>query len=163
MDIAFAVLLVLAAVGVAGYMSSKSRKKMDDYRRQMESTGEYVAPVPPQRMTRSQRRVEQMRASMPDIPKLSIEEIAKAEADDLGLGDVPGAEGLPVNVQLLVWRRDEDTRERCEGTVRYVTADGVAPGDATPDDVRLECDGVLRDPEASPQDESDDSGNNSDL
>lgn len=149
MDNPLPLVLVIVAVAFAGWLSQRSRKKMDEYRKQLEEHGEYVAPQPKQRLTRAQRRVEEFRSSVPPPPKQSIEDIARAEAEDLGLADIPGAAGLPVNVQLLVWRRDGDIRERCEGTIRYTVTDGVSAETATPDDVSLACDGQLRpiDPE----------------
>jgi hypothetical protein len=144
MDNPLPIFLVLAAVAWAGYMGQRSRKKMEDYRRQLAQDGDYVAPPPVQKMSRAQKRVEEFRAAVPPPPSLSIEEIARAEAEDLGLADLPGGADLAVNVQLIVWRRDSDIWDRCEGTVRYELDAGVAAAEATADDVRLVCDGRLR-------------------
>ena len=150
------IILVVVVAAIAGWLSQRSKKKMDDYRRQLEQQGEYVAPEPRRRMTRAQRRVEEFRASVPPPPSMSIEEIARAEAEELGLSRIAGGEELPVNVLLLVWRRDSTVYDRCSGTVRYELADGVAATDATADDVKLVCDGQLR-----PLDES--NGNKTDV
>lgn len=142
---ALPIVLVVVAVAIAGWLGQRQRRKMDDYRRQLEQQGEYVPPDPQRRLTRAQRRVEEFRSAVPPPTTTSIEDIARAEAEDLGLLDMPGAEGLPINVLLLVWRRDGDVADRCDGTVRYVVRDGLAPETATEHDVRLECDGSLRD------------------
>ncbi len=149
---ALAIVLVVVALGIAGWLGQRQRRKMDEYRRRLEAGGEYVAPDP-RKLTRAQRRVEEFRASVPPPATPSIEEIARAEAEDLGLLDLPGAEGLPINVLLLVWRRDEAVRTRCDGRLGFELTAGIDPGDATEGDVRLTCDRPLRDP-------ADGSGNN---
>lgn len=147
-----AIVLVVVALGIAGWLGQRQRNKMDEYRKRLEAGGEYVAPEP-RKLTRAQRRIEEFRASVPQPPLASIEDIARAEAEDLGLLDLPGAEGLPINVLLLVWRRDEAVRARCDGGLGYELTTGVDPAAATEDDVRLTCDRPLRTQE-------DESGNN---
>ncbi len=142
-----AIVLVVAALGIAGWLGQRQRRKMDEYRKRLAADGEYIAPDP-QKLTRAQRRIEEFRASVPPPSAPSIEEIARAEAEELGLFDLPGAEDLPINVLLLVWRRDEDVRTRCDGTIGYAIDDGISPGGATADDVRLTCDRPLREPDA---------------
>lgn len=146
---ALPIVLVVVALGIAGWLGQRQRRKMDEYRKQLEAGGEYVVPEP-RKLTRAQRRVEEFRASVPPPPTPSIEEIARAEAEDLGLLDLPGAADLPINVLLLVWRRDEDMRARCDGRLGYVVDDGIDPGDATADDVRLACDQPLREHDHDP-------------
>ena len=147
-----AIVLVVVALGIAGWLGQRQRNKMEEYRKRLEAGGEYVA-TEPRKLTRAQRKVEELRASVPPTPMASIEEIARAEAEDLGLLDLPGAEDLPINVLLLVWRRDESVRSRCDGRLGYELTAGVEPADATEHDVRLTCDRPLL-----PED--DDSGNN---
>lgn len=147
MDSPLPLILVVVVAAIAGWLSQRSRRKMDDYRRRLEQQGEYVPPPPQQRMTRAQRRVEEFRAAVPPPHAASIEEIARAEAEELGLDQIPGGEALPVSVQLLVWRRDADIYDRCEGgAVRYELTAGVVAAEATVDDVKLVCDGDLRPP-----------------
>ena len=144
---ALPIVLVVVALAIAGWLSQRQRRKMDEYRKQLEAQGEFVPPDPQRKLTRAQRRVEEFRASVPPPPTTSVEEIARAEAAELGLPSRPGAEGLDVAVLLPVWRRDEDIRTRCTGQIGYEIADGIAPAEATPDDVRLVCDGPLADVE----------------
>lgn len=143
---ALPIVLVVVALAIAGWLSQRQRRKMDEYRKQLEAQGEYVPPDTQRKLTRAQRRIEEFRASVPPPPVASIEELAQAEAEDLGLPGLPGAEGLAATVLLPVWRRDEDVRERCSGQIGYAIADGVSPADATPEDVRLVCDGPLVEP-----------------
>lgn len=146
---AFAIVLVVVALGIAGWLGQRQRRKMDEYRKRLEAGGEYVT-AEPRKLTRAQRRVEEFRTSVPPPSTPSIEEIARAEAEDLGLLDLAGAEELPINVLLLVWRRDQDVRSRCDGRLGYAIEAGISPGDATADEVRLICDQPLRDPGNNP-------------
>jgi hypothetical protein len=139
------IFLVVVALAIAGWLSQRQRRKMDEYRKQLEAEGEFVPSDPQRKLTRAQRRVEEFRASVPPPATTSIEEIAHAEAEELGLLTLPGADGLDVAVLLPVWRRDEELRSRCSGQIGYGIADGVSPAEATPDDVWLVCDGLLAD------------------
>ena len=140
------IVLVVLAIGIAGWLSQRSKRKMDEYRRRLKSEGEYVATAPEKSLTRAQRRVEEFRSTNPLPAGLSVEEVARAEADDLKLDDIRGSQGLTLQVKLRVWHRDIELRNRCDGDVRYETDPEVTPDSATIDQVRLVCDGELRHP-----------------
>lgn len=162
------IIFFFVVLAITGWLTARGRKKMEDYRRRLEREGENVPAPPRSSLTRAQRRVEELRRSLPPIDTPSVEDIARSEAEDLGLNDIPGNEGLSLQVKLVVWHRDEDLATRCGDGLRYQIAEGVDPADAGADDVSLVCDGELADPHAAPDidiwadapDAGDDSGNN---
>ena len=86
------------------------------------------------------KRQQRILATLPPDPhRPSIEDLVREEADSLGVPDVEGGAGIALHVRLKVWKRDHDP-ERCHGG-RWVfrIRSEVAPAEAGPDDVTLEC------------------------
>lgn len=77
------------------------------------------------------------------LAPMSLRALAEEEARDLGLHDMPGAQGVPPVVLLKVWKSHEELRLRCpsEDLLEFVVADGVDPADATEPDVYVRCKG----------------------
>ncbi|MFQ5555257.1 MAG: hypothetical protein ACE5GC_07810 [Acidimicrobiia bacterium] len=92
---------------------------------------------PAERKSRRQRKLDQIRATNPMPEPKSIFDIMMEEATDLGVDDVPGAQGLELPVKLKVWKRDTAIRQEWPGAFRYEIAPGVDAASATPDDVHL--------------------------
>ncbi len=68
----------------------------------------------------------------PDIIELVHEEV-----QELGIGALPGAEGVDPTVLLKVWKRDGAGCEKGRG--QFILGAGIAPEDATEDSVAFEC------------------------
>lgn len=94
----------------------------------------------PRRQTRRERKLEAWRTANPDPDLPTMFDLMIQEADELGVNDIPGGEGLEVPVKLKVWRRDEAVRTGCETGVRFQILAGVDPQTATEDHVQLVCD-----------------------
>lgn len=75
------------------------------------------------------------------VGKFDILELVKSEVQALGLSDIEGANDIPLDVLLRVWRGNEGAADGCDSPscLRYVISPGVVPTDATDDDVTLEC------------------------
>jgi hypothetical protein len=96
-------------------------------------------PLPRKPASRRQRKLEAYRAANPDPEIPSIIELMQQEAEETGVNEVPGGEGIQVPIKLRVWRRDALVREACTTGVRFEIAAGVEPSAATEDQVHLIC------------------------
>ncbi|MCB1245900.1 MAG: hypothetical protein KDB69_01380, partial [Acidimicrobiia bacterium] len=101
----------------------------------------------------SRRASERKKEAIADLQRekealapVSLRSLAEDEARDLGLPDMPGADGIPPVVLLKVWKEAALIRERCASPddLRFVLADGVEPENAVEPDVRLDCSGPMR-------------------
>ena len=88
--------------------------------------------------SRKKQAVESLKAEKEAVGHYSILDLVTDEVDDLGLRSISGAEAIPPDVLLKVWkdakpvRGDADTEH-----LAYVVAEGVTPADATAEDVTL--------------------------
>ena len=94
----------------------------------------------PKRKSKRQRRLDQIRANDPPFEPRSMFDLMLEEAAELGIDELPGADGLETPVKLKVWKRDAAVRENCSGILRYEVDAQVDPAAASLDDVRLVCD-----------------------
>ena len=94
---------------------------------------------PVEKKSRRERKLEKVREYDPLPEPKSIFDIMNEEADDIGINEIPGGEGLEIPVKLKVWRRDEGIRDACGGSVRFEITAGVDPKSATVDDVWIVC------------------------
>lgn len=135
MDPAIALAMLIAAVGVGFAMSriSKIRKEMPpEMAERMQK---------PKRMSKREKRLQQIRADEPEYVPPTIDDLVAAEIAETGVDRIPGGEGLPTAVLLKVFRRDTSVAETCPPEDRrFVLAGGVDPNRATVDDVNLVCD-----------------------
>lgn len=127
MELALAAVIAVGALIFAFSFAGRARKAQG------------VDDPPKKRLSKREKKLEQLRQYDPLPEPKAILDIVREEAEDLGVNDVPGGEGLDIPVKLKVWHRDEAIREACNGDVRYDVAAGVPPGEATVDDVRLVC------------------------
>jgi len=144
MDLAVVIAILLAAFGVGWAMSraSKLRKEFPE-----------LADKKPPRVSKRQKRLEQIRAAEPEFTPPSIEDLIAEEIKDAGIDRIEGAAAIQPTVLLKAYRRDEHLAKDCPGeSLRFVVADGVEPEHADIDDVRLECDAPR--PEPPPSSES---------
>lgn len=100
----------------------------------------------------SRRQSERKREAIADLQRekealapVSVLALAEEEADDLGLAQIRGAEGISPVVLLKVWKDNKWVVDRCPSRdqLRYTVADGVDPTMAAEPDVGLVCDGEL--------------------
>ena len=118
------------------------------------------APAPRKRMTR-QEKILQKLDPLPEIPTMM--DLVREEIAAEGVDDIPGHEDLPDPVKLKVFRRDHRVIETCDHAgYRFVVTDGVAPGDATEEDVTLRCDDCGDPPPISHRPAGDAAGTNPD-
>jgi hypothetical protein len=86
------------------------------------------------------RRQQRILASLPPDPPIpSIDDLVREEATALGVPDVAGGDGIALHVRLVVWKRDHDPERCSRGRWVFRIRTDVAPADAEPDDVSLEC------------------------
>lgn len=85
--------------------------------------------------------IEDLAREREAVGTFSIFDLVESEVQDLGLTKIEGAHNIPQGVLLKVWRESEPVIAECvdPSHLRYVTAPGVAPTDATENDVTLEC------------------------
>ncbi len=126
---------ILLAVVIAAAVLLFVFSKLRGARAQLEPEGEEVT----RRKSRRQRKLDEIRANDPPFEPKSAFDVMLEEVAELGLDDVPGAEGIDAPVRLKVWKRDAAIRTSCNDDVRFVVHPGVEPGKATVDEVRLEC------------------------
>ena len=92
----------------------------------------------PASASKRQRRIIEKLDPVPDIP--TVMDLVRAEVEELGLEEIPGAAELPRPVLLKVYRRDEAIRMACtHDGIEYRVAAGVEPADAEDGDVDLYC------------------------
>lgn len=92
------------------------------------------------RPTRKQRAI--LETLPPDRPLPTIEDLVAEELEETGAGGIAGAAELAPPVALKVFRRDRPgLGEVAVDRLRFTVADGVAPAEATADDVTLVVDG----------------------
>ncbi len=130
---AIALAIIFAAVGIGYAMSrmSKIRKELPELAAK--------AKKPP-RMSKRQKRLEQIRAAEPEYIPPSIDDLVAEEISEIGIDRIPGAEGLLPAVLLRVFRRDTPDADHClPERRRFVVANDIDPGDADIEDVRLVC------------------------
>jgi hypothetical protein len=94
-----------------------------------------------QRTFRPNKRQRKILATLPPDPvRPSIHELVAAEAAELGVDQIPGADDVLLGVRLKVWKRDHEVAEPCDPALwRFVVAHNVVAAAATDTDVRLEC------------------------
>ncbi len=132
MDAAVLIGIVLAGIGV-GYAMSRASKLRKEFPE--------LAEKKPPRMSKREKRLEQIRASEPEFVPPSIEDLVAAEIAEQKIDEIDGAEGLDPAVMLRVFRRDEPVAHGCpRESLRFSIAGDVDPSEATIDDVRLVCD-----------------------
>ena len=128
-----AIAIVIAAIGIGYAMSRvvKIRKDLPE-----------LAEGKPNRLSKREKRLEQIRAPEPEYVAPSIDDLVAAEIAEAGLDDIAGGQGVAPTVKLKVYRRDAPHIERCPPeSRRYVLEADVDPSDAGVDDVRLICEG----------------------
>lgn len=126
------VLAVVIATGVLAFVYGRLQRA----RNALQSDEEEK----PKRKSKRQRRLDQIRANDPPFEPKSMFDLMLEEAAELGIDEIPAADGLEIPVKLKVWRRDSVVRENCAGIVRYEIDASVDPAVAGLDDVRLVCD-----------------------
>ncbi|MGI9585922.1 MAG: hypothetical protein ACR2N7_10070 [Acidimicrobiia bacterium] len=88
--------------------------------------------------SRKKQAVESLKAEKEAVGHYSILDLVSEEVDERGLRSIDGADDLPPDVLLKVWKDAENYRGATPNDeLEYVVADGVEPKDATPQDVSL--------------------------
>ena len=132
MDVTVAIAILLAAAGIGYAMSkaSKIRKELN----------EFADVEKPKRLSKREKRLEQIRAGEPEYVPPTIDDLVSEEIVEIGADQIPGGEGLAPAVLLRVYRRDTAPNDDCApADRRFVVADGIELGDAGLEDVRLLC------------------------
>ena len=128
-----AIAIIIAAIGI-GYTMSR----MSKIRKEMPELAE-TAKKPP-RVSKRQKRLEQIRAAEPEYIPPSIDDLVAEEIAEIGIDRIPGAEGLAPAVLLRVFRRDTPDTDRClPERRRFVVANDISPSEVDIEDVRLVC------------------------
>lgn len=129
------VIFMLVAGGIMVSLNRRTRIKM----KEAAIGDEAVEPATtPRSLSKRQQRMVATLQPEPELP--SIEDLVAEEAAETGVNDIPGGEGLDVSLKLRVYWRDEVVRKGCsDGVLEFRITDGVEPGDAETDDVRLVC------------------------
>ncbi len=122
-------LIVSIALAAALLTRQRMRARPDDYDPGQRPPGEKPG--------RRERILEQLEP-LPELP--TVMDLMRQEIAELGVDKIPGSEGLAGPVLLKVYKRDQRVAENCpREALEYVVADGVAPAEATEDDVVLSC------------------------
>jgi hypothetical protein len=88
--------------------------------------------------SRKKQAVESLQAEKEAVGAYSILDLVTDEVDDLGLRSISGAEAIPPDVLLKVWKDAEPVRGNTDKDhLAYEVAEGVTPVDATAEDVTL--------------------------
>jgi hypothetical protein len=88
--------------------------------------------------SRKKHAVESLKTEKESVGHYSILDLVTEEVDERGLRSISGADDLPPDVLLKVWKEAEARRgSTANEGLAYIVADGVAPKDATPKDVSL--------------------------
>lgn len=128
-----AIAIIIAAIGI-GYAMSR----MSKIRKEMPELAE-TAKKPP-RVSKRQKRLEQIRAAEPEYIPPSIDDLVAEDIAEIGIDRIPGAEGLAPAVLLRVFRRDTPDTDRClPERRRFVVANDISPSEVDIEDVRLVC------------------------
>ncbi len=95
-----------------------------------------------QQSQRKKEAIASLQAEKESLPAFSIHALVEAEVAELGLSEIDGASGIPAEVLLKTWNTSQHVVDACpsRASLRFTTADGVQPGDATDGDVALVCD-----------------------
>jgi hypothetical protein len=98
-------------------------------------------------LSRSQSATK--KAAIADLQKekealgtIDLRALARDEAVDLGLFDIPGSQEVSPVVLLKIWKGSHEVRANCpsQSDLRFQIAEGIDPGLATLQDVSLVCD-----------------------
>lgn len=94
---------------------------------------------------------EDLKREMEALPVRDIMDLVREEAEETGVNDIPGAEGVELPVRLQVYHRDAAVRAACPDRtlLTFVLGHGVSPERATAEDLRLHFEGYV--PAAQPQ------------
>jgi hypothetical protein len=91
---------------------------------------------------RKKEAIESLKAEKASLRTVSILDLAREEIEELGLEHIEGADGLPTDVMLKVWKEASTRVADCDrADLRYVVSDGVDPTQATVKDVTIMCGG----------------------
>ena len=105
MDVTVAIAILLAAAGIGYAMSkaSKIRKELN----------EFADVEKPKRLSKREKRLEQIRAGEPEYVPPTIDDLVSEEIVEIGADQIPGGEGLAPAVLLRVYRRDTAPNDDC--------------------------------------------------
>ena len=127
---------VVLFIAIAGYF----------YARMLKNRKEFAPPdvveSGPKMTRRMHRHLEKVREFDADyeIEHKTIEQLIAEEAQETGVNDLPGGDGLATPVKLKVFHRDSALHSDCrESGLRFEVRSGADPDNATEHDVRLVC------------------------
>jgi hypothetical protein len=107
---------------------------------------EYAPPdaveTGPKLTRRMHRHLEKVREFDADyeIEHKTLEQLIAEEAEETGVNEMPGGDGLATPVKLKVFHRDSSQHSDCrESGLRFEVRSGADPENATEHDVRLVC------------------------
>ncbi|KAA3637836.1 MAG: hypothetical protein DWP92_07205 [Armatimonadetes bacterium] len=95
-----------------------------------------------QQSQRKKEAIASLQEEKESLRAFSIHALVEEEVADLKLLEIDGAEDIPVEVLLKTWNTNQDIVAKCRSreSLRFTTAEGVQPGNATERDVDLVCD-----------------------
>lgn len=107
-----------------------------------------------QQSQRKKEAIASLQEEKESLSAFSIHALVEAEVADLGLAEIDGAKDIPAEILLKTWNTSQHIVAKCRSreSLRFTTAEGVQPGNATERDVDLVCD----DPEGALSPESND-------
>lgn len=142
---------VVLFIAIAGYL----------YARMLRNRREYAPPdvveSGPKLTRRMHRHLEKVREFDADfqIELKTLEQLIAEEAEETGVNELPGGDGLATPVKLKVFHRDSAQHSDCrESGLRFEIRSGADTDNATEYDVRLVCDAdhpASQPPEPAPE------------
>ena len=130
MDIVLGLIIVGIALAVAFGLQMRKRNELDVP----------AAEEKPKRMSKREKKLEEIRANEPDIVIPSIDDLVREEIEETGVNQIAGGEELADPTKLKVYRRDIAGLEGCpRENLQFKLSYGISAADATEDNVRLVC------------------------
>jgi len=108
--VAIAILIAVAGIGYAMSKASKVRKELN----------EFADVEKPKRLSKREKRLEQIRAGEPEYVPPTIDDLVSEEVVEIGADQIPGGEGLAPAVLLRVYRRDTAPDDDCAPADRRI-------------------------------------------
>lgn len=130
MEVVLGLIVVAIVLGIAFWRSRSQRKALESE----------LGVEAPQKMSKREKKLAEIRANDPDPVIPSFEELVAQELADTGVNEIDGHDGLADPVKLKVYHRDIDNLGDCpRESLQFRLSYGIEADAATEDDVRLIC------------------------
>lgn len=130
MEVALGLIVVAIVLAIAYWRSRNQRKALESE----------LGVEAPQKMSKREKKLAEIRANDPDPVIPSFEELVAEELADTGVNEIDGHEGLADPVKLKVYHRDIGSLGDCSReSLQFRLSYGIEAESATEHDVRLIC------------------------